>query len=55
MEGKHRKMLGDAIRDGDAVETGIPLRADDYDVRLENRTDGTYFTFRPRRKEDEEE
>lgn len=50
---KRQKSLGDAIADGEAIEAGVPLKADEYDVKLEQRKDGTYFIIKRRGKDGE--
>lgn len=50
---KRWKSLGDAIADGEAIEAGVPLKADEYDVKLEQRKDGTYFIIKRRGKDGE--
>lgn len=53
MIGNQWKPIGEALIDGEAVETGVPLRAKDYDVKLTQRNGELFFTITRRETREE--
>ncbi len=53
MIGNQWKPIGEALIDGEVIETGVPLKARDYDVTIADKDGEMLFTI-TRKKADKE-